>query len=49
MEEEEAREILPRIRTAAINLKRSLFDKEIVGIYNEWQKGHLNWKIAEEN
>jgi homocitrate synthase NifV len=49
LEEEEAREILPRIRTAAINLKRSLFDKEIVGIYNEWQKGHLNWKIAEEN
>ncbi|MEL7568766.1 MAG: homocitrate synthase [Dehalobacterium sp.] len=38
LEDEEAAAILPRIRSTAINLKRSLFDKEIVCIYEEWRK-----------
>lgn len=38
LKDEEAAAILPRIRSTAINLKRSLFDKEIVCIYEEWQK-----------
>ena len=33
---EEASELLPRVRTMAIELKRALFDKELVYIYNDW-------------
>jgi len=40
LDDEEADAILPLIRSAAINLKRSLFDKEIVYIYEEWKKEH---------
>nr|WP_148132598.1 homocitrate synthase [Candidatus Formimonas warabiya] len=38
LDDEEAGEILPRIRAAAVDLKRSLFDKELVYIYEEWQR-----------
>ena len=34
---EEATELLPRVRTMAIELKRSLFDKELIYIYNDWK------------
>lgn len=34
---EEAAELLPRVRTMAIELKRSLFDKELIYIYNDWK------------
>jgi len=40
LEDDEAAAILPRIRSTAIDLKRSLFDKEIVYIYEEWKKGN---------
>lgn len=33
----EAAEMLPRVRTMAIELKRSLFDKELIYIYNDWK------------
>ena len=33
---EEASELLPRVRAMAIELKRALFDKELVYIYNDW-------------
>jgi len=33
----EATELLPRVRTMAIELKRSLFDKELIYIYNDWK------------
>jgi len=33
---DEAAELLPRVRTMAIELKRALFDKELVYIYNDW-------------
>ncbi|MDO9556117.1 MAG: homocitrate synthase [Coriobacteriia bacterium] len=39
---EQAAEMLPRVRTMAIELKRALFDKELVYIYQDWkaeQKG----------
>lgn len=39
---EQAAELLPRVRTMAIELKRALFDKELVYIYQDWkaeQKG----------
>jgi len=32
-----ASELLPRVRTMAIELKRSLFDKELIYIYNDWK------------
>ncbi|MCE5203412.1 MAG: homocitrate synthase [Actinomycetia bacterium] len=34
---EEAAELLPRVRQMAIELKRSLFDKELIYIYNDWK------------
>lgn len=34
---QEAAELLPRVRTMAIELKRALFDKELVYIYNDWK------------
>jgi homocitrate synthase NifV len=34
---EEASELLPRVRTMAIELKRVLFDKELIYIYNDWK------------
>ena len=34
---EEAAELLPRVRQTAIELKRALFDKELVYIYNDWK------------
>lgn len=34
---EEAGELLPRVRSMAIELKRSLFDKELVYIYHDWK------------
>jgi homocitrate synthase NifV len=34
---EEAAELLPRVRTMAIELKRVLFDKELIYIYNDWK------------
>lgn len=34
----EAAEILSRIRAAAVDLKRSLFDKELVYIYEDWKR-----------
>jgi homocitrate synthase NifV len=34
---EEAAELLPRVRSMAIELKRSLFDKELIYIYNDWK------------
>ncbi len=39
---EQAAQMLPRVRTMAIELKRALFDKELVYIYQDWkaeQKG----------
>lgn len=38
LDEGAAAEILPRVRAAAVSLKRSLFDKELVYIYEDWQK-----------
>jgi len=32
-----AQELLPRVRTMAIELKRALFDKELIYIYNDWK------------
>ncbi len=34
---EEASELLPRVRTMSIELKRSLFDKELIYIYNDYK------------
>lgn len=34
---EEAAELLPRVRQMAIELKRALFDKELIYIYNDWK------------
>ena len=34
---EEAAELLPRVRQMAIELKRVLFDKELIYIYNDWK------------
>jgi len=34
---EVATELLPRVRTMAIELKRALFDKELIYIYNDWK------------
>jgi len=34
---EVATELLPRVRTMAIELKRALFDKELIYIYNDWR------------
>jgi len=34
---QEAAELLPRVRTTSIELKRSLYDKELVYIYNDWK------------
>ncbi|MDZ4655371.1 MAG: homocitrate synthase [Coriobacteriia bacterium] len=34
---EQAAEMLPRVRTMAIELKRALFDKELVYIYQDWK------------
>lgn len=34
---DEAAELLPRVRQMAIELKRALFDKELVYIYNDWK------------
>ncbi|QGT98831.1 Re face-specific citrate synthase [Candidatus Syntrophocurvum alkaliphilum] len=36
LDDEEAQDILARIRAASINLKRSLFDKELIYIYEEF-------------
>lgn len=38
LSDDEAVEVLPRVRATAVDLKRSLFDKEIVYIYEEWQR-----------
>jgi homocitrate synthase NifV len=37
MSHEQASELLPRVRTMAIELKRSLFDKELLYIYQDFQ------------
>ncbi len=34
---QEAAELLPRVRTTSIELKRSLYDKELIYIYNDWK------------
>ncbi|NLO89140.1 MAG: homocitrate synthase [Clostridia bacterium] len=36
--DEEAKDLLPRVRAAAVELKRSLFDKELVFIYEKYKK-----------
>lgn len=36
---EEAQAILPKVRSTAVQLKRALFDKEIVHIYQEYTEG----------
>ncbi len=36
--EDEARDMLARVRQASIDLKRSLFDKELILLYEEYQK-----------
>lgn len=38
--QEEANQLLEEVRKTAVELKRALFDKEIVQIYNEFKKGH---------
>lgn len=38
LEHEVAREMLPQVRDMAINLKRSLFDKELVYIYEDYMR-----------
>jgi homocitrate synthase NifV len=35
---EDAAELLPRVRQMAIELKRSLFDMELIYIYNDWKR-----------
>lgn len=37
---EEANGLLEMVRSAAVRLKRSLFDKELVGLYKEYQRLH---------
>lgn len=37
LSKEEAAELLPRVRTMAVELKRALFDKELTYIYKDWQ------------
>lgn len=36
LSKEEATELLPRVRQMAVELKRALFDKELVYIYKDW-------------
>ncbi|WP_366922821.1 homocitrate synthase [Metallumcola ferriviriculae] len=43
LDEQEAAEILARVRAAAVDLKRSLFDKEVVYIYEDYV-AHLEKK-----
>lgn len=47
MDEEVAQELLVRVRTTAISLKRSLFDKELVTLYEDYLRekegGLLQW------
>ncbi|MGI6686462.1 MAG: homocitrate synthase [Bacillota bacterium] len=38
LEDGVAAELLPRVRASAVSLKRSLFDKELVYIYEDWKK-----------
>lgn len=38
--DEEANGLLEMVRAAAVRLKRSLFDKELVGLYKEYQRLH---------
>jgi homocitrate synthase NifV len=35
---DQAAELLPRVRTMSIELKRSLYDKELLYIYNDYQQ-----------
>jgi homocitrate synthase NifV len=37
LSKEEAAELLPRVRSMAVELKRALFDKELTYIYKDWQ------------
>jgi homocitrate synthase NifV len=43
---EEAMEMLPMVRTMSIELKRSLFDKELLYVYNDFKKAKKNKRIA---
>ncbi len=46
---EEAADMLPRVRSAAVELKRALFDKELLYIYKDWileKTGHKEPKRA---
>lgn len=48
---EEATDLLPRVREAAIQLKRALFDKELLYIYKDWileKTGHIESKKKSE-
>ncbi len=38
---DEANELLVHVRRAAVSLKRALFDKELVTLYNDFKKGRL--------
>ena len=42
MSEEEAEEMLARVRAFAVDMKRSLFDKELMYIYEDLQRGKNN-------
>jgi len=37
LSKQEAADLLPRVRQMAVELKRALFDKELVYIYNDWK------------
>ncbi|MDP2232027.1 MAG: homoaconitate hydratase, partial [Actinomycetota bacterium] len=37
LSKEEASEMLPMVRTTSVELKRSLFDKELIYIYNDYK------------
>jgi len=39
LDKEEAKDILAKVRSAAVELKRALFDKELVYIYKDYKKG----------
>ena len=38
LNDEEAQGVLEMVRAASVRLKRSLFDKEIVGLYKEYKR-----------
>lgn len=47
IDEATARELLPRVRAAAVSLKRSLFDKELVYIYEDYLREKEEGKKAQ--